>query len=57
MVIGAQTSVDTELILSFLERTIVARARIADIFDAPLFDIVGYPLPARSIHASLEAQW
>jgi hypothetical protein len=43
--------------LSFLDKSISARMRLADILDAPTFDIVGYPLPGRSWHASLEAEW
>jgi len=57
VIIGEQTSVDADLVLSFLERKVTARMRIADVFDAPLTDIVGYPLPGRSLHASLEAEW
>jgi iron complex outermembrane receptor protein len=57
VVIDAQTSVDAEALLSFLQRKLTFRGRLADIFDAPLFDIVGYPLPRRSVHASLEAEW
>jgi iron complex outermembrane receptor protein len=57
VIIDAQTSVDTEINLSFLRRRLVFRGRIADMFDARLFDIVGYPLPGRSFHASLEAEW
>ncbi len=57
VIIGEQTSVDADLVLSFLDRKITARARVADVFDAPLTDIVGYPLPGRSLHASLEAEW
>ncbi len=57
VIIGEQTSVDTDLVLSFFDKKITARMRIADVFDAPLTDIVGYPLPGRSVHASLEAEW
>jgi iron complex outermembrane receptor protein len=57
LVIGAQTTVDTELTVSFWDRMLTARLRVADIFDAPVFDIVGYPLPRRSWHASLEGEW
>jgi len=57
VIIGEQTSVDADLVLSFLEKKIIARMRIADVFDAPLTDIVGYPLPGRSLHAILEAEW
>jgi hypothetical protein len=50
-------AVDAWMELSFARRTVTARMRVANVFDPPSFDIVGYPLPGRSVHASLEAWW
>ena len=33
------------------------RVRVADLFDAVRTDIIGYPLPGRSIYFGLEASW
>ncbi len=33
------------------------RAALEDVFDAHRFDFIGYPLPGRSFHASLQASW
>jgi len=57
IVIPEQVAVDALMELSFARRTVAARLRVANVFDAPSFDIVGYPLPGRSVHASLEAWW
>jgi iron complex outermembrane receptor protein len=57
LIIEAQTSVDAELMLSLLQKRLNVRGRVADVFDAALFDIVGYPLPRRSVHASVEVEW
>jgi vitamin B12 transporter len=57
IVIPEQLAVDALMELSFARQTVVARLRVANVFDAPSFDIVGYPLPGRSVHASLEAWW
>ena len=54
IVIPDQTSFDLELEQGFLRETIKARARLKNLFDAPLFDVVGYPLPGRSVFASVE---
>src|SRR6185503_4022194 len=57
VVIPEQLAVDLQLGLSFLRRAIALRLRVANIFDAPSFDVVGYPLPGRTVHASVEAWW
>ena len=56
-VIGQQATVDVEGDVSFFDGLLTARARVADLFNAVRTDIVGYPLPARSIYAGLEASW
>jgi iron complex outermembrane receptor protein len=57
IVIPEQITVDTTLEASFARKAIVARVRLANVFDAASFDIVGYPLPGRTLHASVEAWW
>ncbi len=56
-VIGEQTTVDIEADVAFFDGLLTARARVADLFDALRTDIVGYPLPGRSVYAGLEASW
>lgn len=56
-VIGQQTTVDVEGSVSFFDGILTARAHVADLFDAVRTDIIGYPLPARSIYGGLEATW
>jgi len=36
---------------------LTARLRVADIFNATRTDIIGYPLPGRSVYFGLEASW
>lgn len=57
MVIPEQTSTDLELWIRAFARRIVTRARVANLFDARRFDVVGFPLPGRSAFLSLEATW
>ncbi len=56
-VIPAQTTVDLEALVRLIERRVTARGRIANLFDAERFDVVGFPLPGRSGFFSLEATW
>jgi vitamin B12 transporter len=56
-VIPEQTWVDLELAARALSRQLVVRGRIANLFDARRFDVVGFPLPGRSAFMSLEATW
>ncbi|MCU0691360.1 MAG: TonB-dependent receptor [Polyangiaceae bacterium] len=57
IVIAAHTTVDLELSGSFLQERVAARLAARNMFDARQSDTVGYPLPGRSYHASLEAWW
>ncbi len=52
-----QTTVDVEADVAFFDGLLTARARVADLFDARRTDIVGFPLPGRSVYAGLEASW
>jgi iron complex outermembrane receptor protein len=56
IVIPAQTSFDLELEQASLDGKIKVRARLKNLFDAPAFDVVGYPLPGRSVYVSMEAE-
>jgi iron complex outermembrane receptor protein len=55
-VIPEQSSVDLELEAAALHRTVVARLRTVNLFDSRRFDVVGYPLPGRSVFLSMEAK-
>ena len=39
------------------QRRLGARVRAANVLDQPRRDVVGYPLPGRSFHASVELSW
>lgn len=53
----AQSSFDLDVaLLGLLQHTDV-RLRVANLFNVPRYDFIGYPLPGRSIHSSLEVKW
>jgi vitamin B12 transporter len=56
-VIDEQATVDVEGDVALFDGLLTVRARVADLFDAPRTDIIGYPLPGRSVYAGLEASW
>jgi vitamin B12 transporter len=56
-VIPQQTSVDAEVDAGWFGGVLTARLRVADIFNATRTDIIGYPLPGRSVYFGLEASW
>jgi iron complex outermembrane receptor protein len=56
-ILPAQSSLDLEAAWLGLFGALDARLRVANVFDVPRFDLVGYPLPGRSVHASLEVPW
>ncbi len=41
----------------WLAGALVTRARLANALNAARFDVVGYPLPGRSLYVSAEAHW
>jgi vitamin B12 transporter len=53
-VIPQQASLDVDVAVSGLGDAAVVRARMSDVFDAARFDVVGFPLPRRSLFVSLE---
>lgn len=57
LVIPAQTQVDLELNLRFVRDTVVARWALHNVLDARELDMVGAPLPGRSLHFSLSGRW
>ncbi len=56
-VIAAQTTVDLEAHLAWFDGRLVLRGRLTDLFDAARTDVIGYPLPGRSVYFGLEATW
>jgi iron complex outermembrane receptor protein len=54
IVIPEQTTLGLTAAASWLSGWLVTRARLANLLDAQRFDIVGYPLPGRSVYGTLE---
>jgi iron complex outermembrane receptor protein len=57
IIIDQQALLDLQLMASFQGRRLAARLAVRNVTGARHFDVVGYPLPGRSVHASLEAWW
>ncbi len=57
IIIDQQALLDLEASALFFQRRLAARVAVKNVTDAPHFDVVGYPLPGRSVHASVEAWW
>ncbi|RLB63184.1 MAG: hypothetical protein DRI90_07440, partial [Deltaproteobacteria bacterium] len=57
IVIAADGQLDLDGSLSFLDRKIALRWRLANLMNQRTFDLVGYPLPGRAGHVMLEAWW
>jgi vitamin B12 transporter len=55
-VIPAQTTCNLNGYLAWFDDRLRLHGRVADVFDAPRTDVVGYPLPGRSAYLSLEAR-
>jgi vitamin B12 transporter len=56
IVLPASTELDLGATLLF-EGDLTVRGAIDDVFDAHHFDFIGYPVPGRSFHLSVEAWW
>jgi iron complex outermembrane receptor protein len=54
IVIPEQTTLGVTAAATWLSGVLISRVRLANVLDAARFDIVGYPLPGRSVYASLE---
>jgi len=55
-VIPEQHALDLEASLSALDGGALLSARLVNVFDAPRYDVVGFPLPGRSLFVSLEGR-
>jgi outer membrane cobalamin receptor len=53
----SQQSFDLDAALVSLLKHATLRLRMANLFNAPRYDFIGYPLPGRSVHSSLEVIW
>ncbi|WP_437310217.1 TonB-dependent receptor [Sorangium sp. So ce388] len=56
-VIAEQATVDLEAESTWFGGHLAGRARVADLLDARRTDVVGYPLPGRSVFFTLESTW
>jgi vitamin B12 transporter len=56
VVIPEQTTLGLTGAASWLSGVVVTRVRLANLLNAQRFDIVGYPLPGRSVYGSLEVR-
>ena len=55
VVIAPHTTVDFELVGQFFNRTVTLQLAVRNAFNQAQFDTIGYPLPTRSYHASIES--
>lgn len=55
--IPAQSTLDLELGLLFLKRRLGAQLRLANLSDGRNADVLGLPLPGRSVHGAMEVTW
>jgi iron complex outermembrane receptor protein len=56
IVIPEQATTNLSASASWLAGSFITRARLVNLFDAERFDIVGYPLPGRSVYVSAEVR-
>jgi iron complex outermembrane receptor protein len=56
IVIPEQATLGVTAAATWLSGMLISRLRLANVLDAARFDIVGYPLPGRSVYASLEVR-
>lgn len=54
IVVPEQTVLGLGAAVSFWSGAVISRLRVANLLDSARFDVVGYPLPGRSVYASLE---
>jgi iron complex outermembrane receptor protein len=54
IVIPEQTTLGVTASAGFWGGILISKLRFANVLDRPRFDIVGYPLPGRSVYGSLE---
>jgi iron complex outermembrane receptor protein len=56
-VIDEQGSLDVSADAAWLDDHLTTRVRVADILDAQRTDVIGFPLPGRSLYVSAEVTW
>jgi len=56
-VIAEQGSLDLMGDAKWLDEHLTTRVRVSDVLDAPRTDIIGFPLPRRSVYVSAEVTW
>lgn len=56
VVLPRQDQLDVEFDLAF-RAGVAVRARVANLSNQQTFDLVGYPLPGRNAHATVEVRW
>jgi iron complex outermembrane receptor protein len=56
IVIPEQATLGVTAAATWLSGIVISRLRLANVLDAARFDIVGYPLPGRSVYASVEVR-
>ena len=57
LTIPSQGSLDIESELDFLCEHLALRVRAANVLDQTRFDLIGYPLPGRSLYIAMESKW
>jgi iron complex outermembrane receptor protein len=57
VVLPEQGSLDLEAETTVVEDHITLRGRVANALDQTRTDLIGYPLPGRSLYLSMEARW
>jgi vitamin B12 transporter len=56
IVLPRQDQLDVEVELALI-RALAVRARLVNLLDQRMFDLLGYPLPGRAGYATVEARW
>jgi iron complex outermembrane receptor protein len=57
IVLPEQGSLDFDAEITAYEGQIALRTRVADALDRTRMDLIGYPLPGRTVHVSAELRW
>ena len=55
IVLDEQARFDIDALFAFVQ-TVTFRARMENVLDVASFDVVGYPLPGRALHATVEVE-
>ena len=57
VILGSQTWLEIEATVAFVDDRLALRARLANVLDDQATDLLGLPLPGRSVHVAAEAWW